>query len=312
MAWGRSSVLQSPGSTSDSAKCFVNFCSHNFREFFELEQQIAKELKTDPYLDLEDIAGLDQIRLTLLTMHRIARLIFKIYGAEIDRIEARLSKSRKKASASLRQLWRSIRDRMEIVVAIPEEEILSMSSQNISKLVQNISLKKKSINWELVVMNILDIALKKIHPLDNRLHQFVAQKTSADLVDQLRDVYGNVQYRDYNISRLYWIKLGHYFHVSSLFRALLQAETSKIIVQKPTGQILRVCENYTDFVSVFPGVYLIWKSDELRLYYEVTKLFKVIATFTQEKLMKVVGSYVRKSAIYILVQKDKTNYQSLL
>ena len=267
MAWGRSSVLQSPGSTSDSAKCFVNFCSHNFREFFELEQQIAKELKTDPYLDLEDIAGLDQIRLILLTMHRIARLIFKTYGAEIDRVEARLSKSRKKASASLLQLWRSIRDRMEIVVAIPEEEILSISSQKISKLVQNISLKKKG-DGRLVVMNILDIALKKIHPLDNRLQQYVAQMTSADLMEQLRvtsRLHGNLNNR-----KLYWMKQGKCVYVLSLLRAFIQAETSKIIVQKPTGQILRVCENYTDFVSVFPGVYLIWKSDEFRLYYEVT------------------------------------------
>ena len=314
MAWGANAVHKRPGPTSKSANCFARFCYHNFGEFFELQQQIAKELKTAPELDLEDIVGLDQIRLILLTMHGSAQLIFKFYGAEIDRVEARLSKSRKKASANLLQLWRSIRDRMEIVVAFPEEEILSMSSQEISKLVQNIALKLKG-DGRLIVINILDMALKKIHPLDNRLQQYVAQTTSADLMEQLRDTSKSFFNRNYNYNnniKPYWMKHGWYNYISSLIRVLILGESSRIIVQKPTGKILRVSESYPNFVSILPGIYLISMTIELKLYYEETKMAQVIVTFTKETFVKVLGSCVRKSAIYILVKKDKSNFQSLL
>ena len=290
----------------------IRFCSYNFGEFFSLQEQAAKQLKAAPELDLEDIIAFDQIRLIMLTVHRSAQLIFKIYSAEIDCVEARLTKSRKKTSANLLQLWRSIRERMEILVAIPEEEILTLSSQEISNLLEKIAHKHKDSYGWLVIMNILGMALKNIHPLDNRLQQYVAQTISVDLMEQLKDTSRLIQNRDLNSRRPYWMKFGQCYQVSSVVRALLQVETSRIIVQKATGQILRVHENFTNFVSVFPGVYLIWKSDELRLYYEATKTTKVIASFTQERLMKVLGSYVRKIAIYILVQKHKTDNRSLL
>ena len=163
---------------------------------------------------MEDIIGLDLIRLIFLTIHRSAQMIFKIYGAEIEKIEANQSKSRKKASANLLRLWRSIREKMNILAAIPEEDILSLDYQEFINLVQMIALKHKRVNWKLVIMNILDMAIKKIHPLDNRLAQYVAKTTSADLMEQLRD--SNIENRDFNNRNLNWMRLGQCHCISSL------------------------------------------------------------------------------------------------
>ena len=311
MSCGRNQIHQNPTYTSSSANSCLRMSSYNFVVLFHEFERYLNRKQTDPSITLEDVTNIDYIKLIFLTIHKIGHSVFSIYEQEFDRVEKRLKKSKKHKSGSLLAQWRFIRNRIELLMSIPSIDILSMPISKIVQLLPSLILRNRGITWQLVISNIVSQALKHIHPLDNRLHNMILSLIPSSTLQLIIDA--NTLPYDIEVEnrRSFWMQFGCSGYLSMLVKDIIKNDSCQIVAVKSEDVVFRIAENVENCVVVFTGVYLLWSSKTLQLYYDDTNTSHLIATMTIDKCMKVIGSHVATSAIYVMVKKDASSYRSM-
>lgn len=243
-----------------------------------------------------------------MTINRGGSVLLDVYKQEINIAEARLKKSARLTTSALYRLWIDIRQRIEHILKISEDEIISADSESISKLLSQVKYEFKTIDMTMKskLKSFIEFALKRIHPLDNPLLEEVLRTTPTDIIEQLKSM--PISYFGDEVrNNPYWMELGHNKYLHNMVDSMIHAEKSNIIVQKSNGSILKVDSYSSRFIHVFPGIFFNWKNRSVfQLYYESDKMLKNIGDLGKECVLNVIGSYPPKSAIYVLV-----SYQDL-
>ena len=232
MAWGRREIKMKSDIAIQSAICIVNFCVYNFSQFHICCEKYEIDKLQNPGTRIEDIISLEYLRLIILTINRGGSVLLDVYKQEISIAEARLKKSARLTTSALYRLWIDIRQRIEHILKISEDEIISADSESISKLLSQVKYEFKTIDMAMKskLKCFIEFALKRIHLLDNPLLEEVLRTTPTDIIEQLKSM--PISYFGEDVrNNPYWMELGHNKYLHNMVDSMIHAEKSNIIVQ---------------------------------------------------------------------------------
>ena len=315
MAWGGKNKPNSQVGPARVANCLVHFCAYNFGQLRGHLNRYLKAKLRHASIAIDNFFNIDQIRLTLLTVNRSGRLFFDVYGKQVDLVEHRMAKCRRNRSAARLSLWSAIRCRIELVMSISENYILTMDGDRLADLLGHIGLELKYGEAMSTISSVVYMTLKLVHPLNRDLNNPVIQTTPVELIDQLLDTRKQLINAEKGLIDLDWMTLGgNVYFIATLARIMILQENSRILAFNHPQSISQTCDTFSRWQQVPVDAYLVGRPSS-HDYLNVCGLLVPMSDTLGHgvRLLHVIGTLGRRSSFIVSIdRRDAGEYMDVI